>query len=102
MHWYRKSQATVEAITFVAELCAMKAGVVMVEALRYKLKMFGLPIDGSANVFCGFIPYNFYWLRVNNIKIFGPRGTKYHWVHPLQFSLLAASKSSQDSRMRGK
>ena len=24
----------------------------MVEALRYKLRMFGEPIDGSANVFC--------------------------------------------------
>ena len=30
----------------------MKAGVDMVEALSYKLWMFGLPIDGSDNVLC--------------------------------------------------
>ena len=30
----------------------MKAGVEMVEYLRKKLLLFGLPIDGSANVFC--------------------------------------------------
>ena len=30
----------------------MKVGVEMVEALLYKLRMFGLPIDGSANVLC--------------------------------------------------
>ena len=30
----------------------MKVGVEMVEALRYKLRMFGIPLDGAANVFC--------------------------------------------------
>ena len=30
----------------------MKVGVEMVESLRYKLLMFGVPIDGSANVLC--------------------------------------------------
>ena len=30
----------------------MKVGVEMMEALRYKLRMFGMPIDGTANVFC--------------------------------------------------
>ena len=34
------------------DLCAMKAGVEMVEALRYKLQMFNVPIYGSANVLC--------------------------------------------------
>ena len=34
------------------ELCCMKTGVDMVEALRYKLRIFGVPIYGSANVFC--------------------------------------------------
>ena len=52
IHWYSKIQATVESSTFEAELCAMKAGVEMVESLRYKLRMFGAPIDGSSNVFC--------------------------------------------------
>ena len=52
IHWYSKRQATVETSTFGAEFCAMRIGVEMVEALRYKLRMFGVPIDGAANVFC--------------------------------------------------
>ena len=30
----------------------MKVAVEMIEALRYKLRMFGVPIDGATNVFC--------------------------------------------------
>jgi hypothetical protein len=30
----------------------MRIGVEMVKALRYKLRMFGIPIEGTANVFC--------------------------------------------------
>ena len=30
----------------------MRIAVEMIEALRYKLRMFGIPIDGPANVFC--------------------------------------------------
>ena len=30
----------------------MKTAVELVEALRYKLRMFGVPIDGAASVFC--------------------------------------------------
>ena len=30
----------------------MKADVDMIEALSYNPRMFGVPIDGSANVFC--------------------------------------------------
>lgn len=52
IHWFSKRQSTVETSTFGAEFCAMKVGVEMVEALRYKLRMFGVPIDGPANVFC--------------------------------------------------
>jgi len=51
-HWYSKRQPSVETSTFGAEFCAMKVGVEMVEALRYKLRMFGIPLDGAANVFC--------------------------------------------------
>ena len=50
IHWYSKSQATVEASTFGAESCSIEIGVEMVEALRYRLRMFRVPIDGSANV----------------------------------------------------
>ena len=52
IHWYSKKQSTVEASTFGAEFCAMKTAVEMVEALRYKLRMFGVPIDGPCSVFC--------------------------------------------------
>ena len=41
-----------EASTFGAEFRAMKTAVEMVEALRYKLRMFGVPLDGAASVFC--------------------------------------------------
>ena len=50
IHWYIKIQATVEASNFGAELCAIKAGVKMVKSLCYKLRIFGVPIDGSAIV----------------------------------------------------
>ncbi len=50
--WYSKRQATVEASTFGAEFCAMRIAVELIEALRYKLRMFGVPIDGAANVYC--------------------------------------------------
>ena len=52
IHWYSKQQPTVESSTFGAEFCAMKTAVEMVEGLRYKLCMFGVPIDGSANIYC--------------------------------------------------
>ena len=52
IYWYNNRQANIEASTFESEFCDMKAGVQMVEYLRKKLLLFGLPIDGSANVFC--------------------------------------------------
>ena len=52
VHWLSKRQATVEVSTFGAEFCAMRTAVEMIESLRYKLRMFGIPIDGSANVYC--------------------------------------------------
>jgi hypothetical protein len=46
IHWYSKSQSTVEASTFGAEFCPMRTALEMTEGLRYKLRMFGIPIDG--------------------------------------------------------
>ena len=51
IHWYSKSQTNVEASTFGPELCAIKIGVKIIEALRYKLKMFGILVKGPANVY---------------------------------------------------
>ena len=54
IHWFSKRQPSVETSTFGAEFCAMKVAVEMTEALRYKLRMFGIPIpeDSPASVFC--------------------------------------------------
>ena len=52
IHWYSKKQNTVESSTFGAEFCAMRTALDMIEGLRYKLRMLGVPIDGPANVYC--------------------------------------------------
>ena len=50
--WYSKRQNTVESSTFGSEFIAMKTAIEMSEGLRYKLRMFGVAIDGPANIFC--------------------------------------------------
>ena len=51
IHWYSKSQTTVVASTFGAELCAMKTAVEIIEALIYKVRMLVIPVKGPANVY---------------------------------------------------
>ncbi len=48
--WYSKAQRTVETSTFGAEFVALKIATELVKALRYKLQMMGVPIEGAANV----------------------------------------------------
>ena len=50
--WYSKRQNTVEASSFGSEFVAMRIAKEMIVALRYKLRMFGVPIEGPTNVFC--------------------------------------------------
>ena len=50
--WYSKRQTTVETSSYGSELVAMKTAVEMIEGLRYKLRAFGVPIDGPAFLFC--------------------------------------------------
>lgn len=50
--WYSKRQNTVESSTFGSEFVAMRVAIEMIEGLRYKLRMMGIPIDGPTNVFC--------------------------------------------------
>ena len=52
IHWLSKRQPSVKTSTFGAKFCAMKMAVEMTEALRYKLRMFGVTIDSPASVFC--------------------------------------------------
>ena len=49
---FSKRQNTVETSTFGSEFTALKNAVELVEDLRYKLCMFGVPIEGPTNVFC--------------------------------------------------
>jgi len=49
--WYSKSQTTVESSTFGAEFVATRIAVDLVESLRYKLRMFGVPLEGPTNMF---------------------------------------------------
>ena len=50
--WYSKRQNTVETSSFGSEFCAMKTAIEQIEALRYKLRMMGVPLDGETSVFC--------------------------------------------------
>ena len=50
--WYSKRQNTVETSTFGSEFIAKKTAVEQIEALRYKLRMFGVPLEGPTNIFC--------------------------------------------------
>jgi hypothetical protein len=51
--WYSKGQATVESSTFGSETIALRTGVDKLQALRYKLYMMGVPMEGPpCDVFC--------------------------------------------------
>ena len=50
--WYSKRQNTVEASTFVVEFIAARTCLEAVEALRFKLRMFEVPVAGPTDVMC--------------------------------------------------
>jgi hypothetical protein len=50
--WHSRRQNTVETSTFGSEFVALRNARDLIVALRYKLRMFGIPIDGPAHVFC--------------------------------------------------
>jgi hypothetical protein len=50
--WYSKRQNTMETSTFGSEFVAARIAVELIESLRYKLRMFGVPLVGPANMFC--------------------------------------------------
>ncbi len=41
-----------ETSTFGSEFVALKIAVELIEGLRYKLRMMGVPLDGPTSVFC--------------------------------------------------
>ena len=52
VYWYSKRQSTVETSTFSSEFIALKTCMEQIVAMRYKLRVFGVNIDGPATVFC--------------------------------------------------
>jgi hypothetical protein len=50
--WQSRRQNTVETSTFGSEFVALRTAQDLIVALRYKLRMFGVPIDGPAHVYC--------------------------------------------------
>ena len=52
INWSSKKQNTVETSTFGSEMVALRNATELIISLRYKLRSFGVPIDGEANIFC--------------------------------------------------
>ena len=50
--WHSKRQNTVKASTCGSGILAKKNAVELIEAIQYKLRMFGVPIYGPTNIFC--------------------------------------------------
>lgn len=51
VYWYSKKQGSVEPSTYQAEFTAMREATEYVRALRYKLRMMGIPVEGPAYIF---------------------------------------------------
>ena len=50
--WYSKRQSTIESSTFGSEIVALRTCLEFIKALRYKLRMMGVPLEGPAVVWC--------------------------------------------------
>lgn len=50
--WYSNRQNTVESSTFGSEIVALRIAIELLESLVYKLRMFGIPIEEEARIFC--------------------------------------------------
>jgi hypothetical protein len=52
VNWCSKKQGSIETSTFGIEFAALKTAMEANRGLMYKLRMMGVPIDGSSYVFC--------------------------------------------------
>ena len=50
--WQIKQQNRVETSTFRSDFTSSKNAVELIATLRYKLRLFGVPIDGPTDMFC--------------------------------------------------
>ena len=52
IQWLSKRQNTVESSTFGSEFVALRTAVEMIDGIRYKLKMLGVPLEGETRILC--------------------------------------------------
>ena len=52
IQWYSKCPNMVESSSLGSEFIALCIATELIEALRYKLRMFGVPIEGPTTVYC--------------------------------------------------
>jgi hypothetical protein len=52
VNWLSKKQNSIETSSFGSEFTALKVAAEMTQALRFKLRMMGVPIDGPAHMRC--------------------------------------------------
>ena len=50
--WYSKKQGSIEGSTFGSKFVAIKTAMEANRAMRYKLRMMGVPIDGPTYTYC--------------------------------------------------
>ena len=50
--WVSKKQNTVETSSYGSELVVIKMATELIEGLRFKLRSFGIPVEGSSPLFC--------------------------------------------------
>ena len=50
--WYSKHHNTIESKCFGSEFVALIIATEIIETLWYKLRCFGVPVDGAIEVFC--------------------------------------------------
>ena len=51
IHWWSKTQESIESSSFGAEFIAMKQCCEYLRGLRYKLRMMGIPCDGPSHIY---------------------------------------------------
>ena len=48
--WHSKKQGSIETSSFGSELTALKTAVELIEGLRYKIRMMGIPLEGYCHI----------------------------------------------------
>ena len=81
LQWFSKKQSTVETLVFGTEFVAMKQGIDALRALRYKLRMLGIPIFGPSYVYDDNISVVHNKSRLESVLRKKSNSVCYHTVH---------------------